>query len=123
MMLAAWNEAGLPCGAGWVRTDPWPGAGRAPGKEAAKVGPSGTRKARGLEAARPGWSPLGPALAYSASVTATGTWSEVRGQSRASASTVIPCSAGTRSCDTQTWSSRRPRSDARQSRLRYDHHV
>ena len=60
---------------------------------------------------------------YTRSSTHTGTWSDPCGQSRASFSTICRFSLPTRSGVTQTWSSRRPRSDARQSRLRYDHHV
>jgi len=45
------------------------------------------------------------------------------GQSRAVLRMVWLCNPSFRSRLTQTWSSLRPRSEARQSRLRYDHHV
>lgn len=55
---------------------------------------------------------------YTSTSTSTGTWSLVRGQSRASVSTSHRRRPGARSGVTQMWSRRRPRSEARQSRLR-----
>ena len=60
---------------------------------------------------------------HTRSSTHTGTWSDPCGQSRASFSTICRSSLPAKSGVTHTWSNRRPRSEARQSRLRYDHHV
>ncbi len=52
------------------------------------------------------------------SSTVTGTWSEGPGQPRASRRTSAVTRLGASSGESQTWSSRRPRSDASQSRAR-----
>ena len=52
------------------------------------------------------------------SVAITGTWSDGRSQPRASRRISMPAGSCTRFCDDQTWSSRRPRSAASQSRAR-----
>ncbi len=55
---------------------------------------------------------------YSSKSTTTGTWSEAFSQFRASRCTCAAFSAPTSGGVTQMWSSRRPRSEAAQSRLR-----
>ena len=55
---------------------------------------------------------------HESSVTINGTWSLGFSQSRASASTSTPVNSGASAGVSQTWSSRRPRFDARQSLAR-----
>ena len=59
-----------------------------------------------------------PIRPYPSSVTTTGTWSEALSQPRSRAMHLRPASRPWSAGVTQTWSSRRPRSDAAQSRLR-----
>ena len=86
--------------------------------------PSGARLGNRIFASPSGQYSGGPARPLAAyrrersRSASTGTWSEGRSQPRASRSTSAPASAGPSAGAAQTWSRRRPRSEADQSRAR-----